>query len=216
MESDSLNLRGKRPVQHTGNHNGHRLEVVEPVDFPTKYGHFMLYGFYHPDSEKIHTVVVKGELAGGEEVPVRVHSECHTGDVLGSLRCDCGEQLEAALRYIGEQPAGAVVYLKQEGRGIGLRNKLRAYALQDEGMDTVEANEQLGFPAETRTYADGAEIIRRLGIRSVVLLTNNPDKMTKLREEGVNIARREPLIIPPNPHSSRYLSTKKLKMDHLL
>ena len=214
MESDSLNLRGNRPAQHSGNRNGHRLEVVEPVDFPTKYGHFALYGFYHPGSEKIHTVVVKGELAGSEEIPVRIHSECHTGDVLGSLRCDCGEQLEAALRYIGEQPAGAVVYLKQEGRGIGLRNKLRAYALQDEGMDTVEANEQLGFPAETRTYADGAEIIRRLGIRSVVLLTNNPDKITKLQEEGVNIARREPLVIPSNPHSSRYLSTKKLKMDH--
>lgn len=216
MKLDSVNFRGKSSVQPTGNHNGHRLEVVEPVDFPTKHGHFVLYGFYHPGSEKIHTVVVKGELAGGEEVPVRVHSECHTGDVLGSLRCDCGEQLEAALHYIGKQPAGAVIYLKQEGRGIGLHNKLRAYALQDEGMDTVEANEQLGLPAETRTYAEGAEIIRRLGIRSVVLLTNNPDKMTKLQEEGVRIARREPLIIPPNPYSSRYLSTKKLKMDHLL
>jgi GTP cyclohydrolase II len=211
-----MNFRGAIPAQEKKKRNGHRLDLVEPVDFPTKYGHFKLLGFTLPDSDKIHTVVIKGELAGAEDCPVRVHSECHTGDIFGSLRCDCGEQLEAALRYISEQPRGAVIYLRQEGRGIGLRNKLRAYALQDGGLDTVEANEQLGFPAEARTYADGAEIIRRLGIRSVALLTNNPDKLQKLREEGIVITRREPLIIPPNPHSERYLTTKKLKMDHLL
>jgi GTP cyclohydrolase II len=216
MKSEPIQYRRRSSVEQHSPHNGHRLELVEPVDFPTKYGHFTLYGFHHPGSEKLHTAVVKGELKGAEECPVRVHSECHTGDVFGSLRCDCGEQLEASLRYIGEHSQGAVIYLKQEGRGIGLRNKLRAYALQDQGLDTVEANEQLGFPAEARTYADGAEIIRRLGILSVILLTNNPDKLEKLRNEGVAISRREPLIIPPNPHSKRYLSTKKLKMDHLL
>ncbi len=150
------------------------------------------------------------------ECPVRVHSECHTGDVWGSLRCDCGEQLDAALRYISEQDFGAVIYLKQEGRGIGLHNKLLAYALQDRGLDTVEANEQLGLPAEARNYADAAEIIRRLKIHSVVLLTNNPDKLSKLSREGIRISRREPLIIQPNPHSRRYLNTKKLKMNHLI
>jgi GTP cyclohydrolase II len=216
MKSESIHFRGRVPAQNENKRNGHRLELEEPVDFPTKYGHFTLYGFSLPGSEKMHTVAVKGELAGAEECPVRVHSECHTGDVFGSLRCDCGEQLDAALRYIAGQPRGAVIYLKQEGRGIGLRNKLRAYALQDHGLDTVEANEQLGFPAEARSYADGAEIIRRLGIRSVVLLTNNPDKLKKLSAEGIAITRREPLVIPPNPHSSRYLTTKKLKMDHLL
>lgn len=197
-------------------HKKNLLEAVAPVDFPTRYGHFVLHGFYRPGDEKIHTVVIKGKVSGVENCPVRIHSECHTGDVFGSLRCDCGEQLDAALKYISEQPAGALVYLKQEGRGIGLRNKLRAYALQDGGLDTVEANEQLGFPAEARSYADGAEIIRRLGILSVVLLTNNPDKITKLRNEGIVITRREPLVISPNRHSSRYLTTKKIKMDHLI
>lgn len=189
--------------------------LVAKVNFPTKYGQFELYGFNEAGTEKVHTVMVKGEIVGMAECPVRVHSECHTGDVLGSMRCDCGEQLEASLKYIAGQGNGALIYLKQEGRGIGLLNKLKAYSLQDEGLDTVEANEFLGFPAEARDYAAGAAIIRALGIKSVVLLTNNPDKVKKLREQGIEIARREPVIIEANQHNEYYLETKRLRMGHL-
>jgi len=191
------------------------IEIVPPVDFPTKHGEFKLYGFYQKAIDKLHTAVVKGNPSGKSAVPVRVHSECHTGDVFGSKRCDCGEQLDAALQYIANQECGIVIYLKQEGRGIGLRNKLKAYALQDSGWDTVEANEQLGFPAETRTYQVGAEIINWFGIKSIILLTNNPDKITKLKNDGINIESRKPLIVSPNTHSLRYLNTKKQKMGHL-
>ncbi|MCF7948437.1 MAG: GTP cyclohydrolase II [Spirochaetia bacterium] len=159
--------------------------------------------------------MVKGEVAGSTECPVRVHSECHTGDVLGSLRCDCGDQLEASLKYIARQGKGVLIYLKQEGRGIGLLSKLKAYSLQDEGLDTVEANEFLGFPAEARDYTAGAAIIRALGIKSVALLTNNPDKVDKLTQAGIEIVRREPVEIEPNQHNSFYMETKKLRMGHL-
>ncbi|MFW5711134.1 MAG: GTP cyclohydrolase II [bacterium] len=191
------------------------VALVAKVNFPTKYGQFELYGFSEAGTEKVHTVMVKGEIDGMQECPVRVHSECHTGDVLGSMRCDCGEQLEASLKYIAGEGRGVLIYMKQEGRGIGLLNKLKAYSLQDEGLDTVEANEFLGFPAEARDYSASAAIIRALGIQSVVLLTNNPDKVTKLSEQGVKIVRREPVITEPNRHNQFYLETKKLRMGHL-
>jgi len=192
-----------------------RLEVVAKVKFPTHYGQFDLYGFLEKETDKIHTVMVKGDVEEAEGCLVRIHSECHTGDVLGSMRCDCGEQLDASLEYIGKQSRGVLIYLRQEGRGIGLLNKLRAYSLQDEGLDTVEANEFLGFPPEAREYTAGAEIIRMLGIRSVVLLTNNPDKIEKLNALGIEIVERKPLVIPPNRYNRGYLETKRLRMGHL-
>ncbi len=191
------------------------VALVAKVKFPTKFGQFDLYGFSEAGTEKVHTVMVKGEIEEMTACPVRVHSECHTGDVLGSMRCDCGEQLEASLKYIAREGRGALIYLKQEGRGIGLLNKLKAYSLQDEGLDTVEANEFLGFPAEARDYAAGAAIIRALGIKSVVLLTNNPDKVKKLSEQGIQIVKREPVITEPNQYNEFYLETKKLRMGHL-
>jgi len=145
-----------------------------------------------------------------------MHSECHTGDVLGSLRCDCRDQLEAALRYAGAQERGAVIYLRQEGRGIGLLNKIKAYRLQELGLDTVEANQYLGFPGEARDYKVAAKILGLLGIDSVRLLTNNPDKIDKLRAEGVAIEGRIPIVIPPTPENQGYLATKRERMGHLI
>jgi GTP cyclohydrolase II len=191
------------------------VRLVATSDFPTRFGHFQLYGFLDEEDGKEHTAVVKGDVTGKEECPVRVHSECHTGDVWGSLRCDCRDQLEASLQYVGEQEFGAVVYLKQEGRGIGLLNKIKAYQLQDLGLDTVEANHFLGYPAETRHYGVAARILQILEIASVTLLSNNPDKIEKLKSEGVAVARRLPLVIAPNKHNSYYLETKKMKMGHL-
>ncbi len=159
--------------------------------------------------------MVHGSIEGRERVPVRVHSECHTGDVMGSLRCDCRDQLESALRYVGAQEYGAVIYLKQEGRGIGLLNKIKAYRLQELGLDTVEANLYLGFPDEGRDYKVAAKILALLKVRSVSLLTNNPDKIDKLRAEGVSVVERLPLVIPANPHNEDYLAVKKEKMGHL-
>ncbi len=216
MESDSTMFYKQTSSKISGtSKDAAVIKLIAKVDFPTKYGRFDLYGFNEVGTELVHTVMVKGEVEGCVECPVRVHSECHTGDVLGSLRCDCGEQLTASLTYIAEKGRGALIYLKQEGRGIGLLNKLKAYSLQDEGLDTVDANEFLGFPAEARNYAAGAEIIRALGIESVVLLTNNPDKMNKLKKEGIKITRREPVVIKPNQHNKFYLETKKLRMGHL-
>ena len=191
------------------------VELVAHADLPTRFGHFTLYGFYDAKNDKEHTAIVKGVVSGKEAVPVRVHSQCHTGDVLGSLRCDCRDQLEAALTYIDGQDFGAVVYMKQEGRGIGLLNKIKAYQLQDLGLDTVEANQYLGFPGEARDYEVSASILQLLGIKSVVLLTNNPDKIEKLTAAGVSVVGRVPIVIPPNPHDAGYLETKRDRMNHL-
>jgi GTP cyclohydrolase II len=191
------------------------VQLVAHAHLPTRFGDFELYGFYDAKADKEHTAVVRGEVRGEEAVPVRVHSECHTGDVLGSLRCDCRDQLEAALRYVGSREKGAVIYLKQEGRGIGLLNKIKAYQLQELGLDTVEANLYLGFPDEGRDYRVAAKILSLLGIASVSLLTNNPDKIEKLTSEGVRVVDRIPIIIPSNPHDEAYLTTKREKMGHL-
>jgi GTP cyclohydrolase II len=161
-------------------------------------------------------VVVRGDVDGQEDVPVRLHSECFTGDVMGSLKCDCRDQLEAALAYCGAAERGVIVYLPQEGRGIGLANKIRAYALQDQGLDTVEANLALGFPDDLRRYDVAAEIIRQLGVRSLRLLTNNPSKVAGLRRAGMNVLGHLPLRAEPNPHNVAYLATKRAKSGHLL
>ncbi len=192
------------------------VQLVAHAKLPTRFGIFTIYGFYDAKDDKEHTAVVHGDVNGKEGVPLRVHSQCHTGDVLGSLRCDCRDQLEAALKYISTQEFGAVIYLKQEGRGIGLLNKIKAYQLQDLGLDTVEANLYLGFPSEARDYKVAAKIMRLLGIKSAALMTNNPDKIDKLRAEGIQVTDRIPIVIPPNPFSETYLDTKKSRMSHLL
>ena len=184
--------------------------------FPTLFGEFTLLGFEDQATGGELTAVVRGEVRGAADCPVRVHSECHTGDILGSLRCDCREQLEESLRFIGARDRGAVVYLRQEGRGIGLLNKIRAYQLQDQGLDTVAANEQLGFPADARDYRVAARVIELLGITSVRLLTNNPAKIAGLRQEGIVVSGRIPVVVPANRVNGRYLATKRTRLGHLL
>jgi GTP cyclohydrolase II len=193
-----------------------RVELAASADLQTRFGSFRIFGFRDHSDGKEHTAIVQGEVNERSDVPVRVHSQCHTGDVWGSLRCDCRDQLEAAIHYIAGSEYGAVIYLKQEGRGIGLINKLKAYRLQELGLDTVEANHYLGFPAEARDYAVAKEIIDLLGIRSIALLSNNPDKIEKLRSEGVVITRRIPIVVEPNRHNRHYLDTKRTKMGHLI
>ena len=192
------------------------VQLVAKASLPTRFGNFTLYGFFDSREAKEHTAIVQGIVGGKERVPLRVHSECHTGDVWGSLRCDCRDQLEAALRHISLQPFGAVVYMKQEGRGIGLLNKIRAYQLQDLGLDTIEANQFLDLPVDARDYKVAARIITLLGIKSIALMTNNPDKIEKLRGEGIEVVERIPVIIEATTHDREYLETKKEKMGHLL
>lgn len=194
---------------------GKYVILVAHARLPTKYGLFEIYGFEDRETGKEHTAIVAGDVKGAAACPVRIHSQCHTGDVLGSLRCDCHEQLNRALAFIGKEGKGAVIYLEQEGRGIGLVNKIRAYHLQDLGLDTVEANVCLGFPADARDFTAAVEIINMLGIKSVALMTNNPEKIDNLKKLGVPVTERIPLVVPPNEHNKRYLETKKMKFGHL-
>lgn len=191
------------------------LVMVARAHLPTTHGDFDIVGFYEPSTGKEHTAIIKGDIQGRGDVPLRVHSQCHTGDVMGSLRCDCQAQLEAALDYIGKQEYGVVLYLIQEGRGIGLLNKIKAYQLQDLGLDTIEANVYLGFEPDARRYAIAARMVRLLGLTSIALMTNNPEKIKGLEDEGVAVTRRIPVVIPQNPHSKSYLETKKNHMGHL-
>jgi 3,4-dihydroxy 2-butanone 4-phosphate synthase/GTP cyclohydrolase II len=189
---------------------------IADARMPTKHGEFQVIGYESYVDGREHVALVKGYPAGRENVLVRMHSECLTGDVFGSQRCDCGAQLHAAMDRIDHEGLGAIVYLKQEGRGIGLGNKLRAYALQDEGQDTVEANESLGFQPDLRDYGIGAQILLDLGLHSVRLLTNNPRKVVGLDGYGLKITGREPLRIRPGAHNEEYLATKRTKLGHLL
>lgn len=195
-----------------------RVDVIAEAKLPTLHGKFQIIAFRSktPGDAKDHVVLVKGRVAGASNVPVRMHSECLTGDVFGSLRCDCHAQLQAALCKIGKMQRGLIIYLRQEGRGIGLSNKIRAYALQEKGMDTVEANIALGFPADMRSYDAAAAILRKLKVKSIALITNNPDKMEKLSACGVNVARRIPHEFGLTNRNRKYMKTKKDKMAHFL
>jgi 3,4-dihydroxy 2-butanone 4-phosphate synthase / GTP cyclohydrolase II len=190
------------------------IEEIVRVDMPTMFGHFKLVAFKEKNSSNEHLALIKGEWKHGEPILVRVHSSCFTGDILGSLRCDCGEQLHKAMQMVEEEGKGAILYMNQEGRGIGLVNKLKAYRLQEEGMDTVEANLHLGFQMDQRDYGVGAQILRHLGIHKLRLITNNPKKRVGLIGYGLEIVDNVPLKVDPNPHNERYLQTKRDKLGH--
>jgi GTP cyclohydrolase II len=189
---------------------------VAEARLPTRFGNFRVVAFPPDPQGREHLALLRGSVAGRSLVPVRVHSECLTGDALGSLRCDCRDQLITSLKLLGRMPRGVVLYLRQEGRGIGLTNKIRAYRLQDQGHDTVEANRLLGFGDDERDYLVAAQMLRALRVKSIRLMTNNPAKLGGLRAYGVRVAGRIPLIMRPNRHNVRYLSTKRERAGHWL
>ena len=191
------------------------LQHVVTAELPTHCGQFTIHGFYDPLCKEEHSVLVRGKVQGQARCPLRLHSECHTGDTLGSLRCDCQQQLRAALRYIGHRSYGVLIYLRQEGRGIGLINKLKAYHLQDRGLDTIEANQYLGFHADQRDYRVAIEIIKWLKIQSIMLMSNNPHKFEELQRAGIEISGRIKLKVRKNRHNRSYLNIKRSKMHHL-
>lgn len=192
------------------------IEVGEEVDLPTAYGHFHLIPFRQTSNGLEHMAIIKGEWTDDEAVLVRVHSSCATGDILGSMRCDCGEQLHKAMQMIEEAGKGVVIYMQQEGRGIGLMNKIRAYKLQEQGMDTVDANVHLGFKPDERDYGCGAQMLRHLGIHKMKLMTNNPTKRVGLEAYGLEIVENVPIEVTPNKYDERYLKTKRDRMGHVL
>jgi len=192
------------------------VQLVAMAELPTRFGDFHIVAFENNRDGKEHVAITKGDVIGASDVPVRLHSECLTGDVIGSLRCDCRDQLEAALKAIGQMERGIVLYLRQEGRGIGLINKVRAYSLQDDGLDTVEANLALGFRDDERDYAVAAHMLMSLKVESIKLMTNNPKKIAQLTQYGINVTDRIPHIMPPNEHNRFYLETKATKSGHLI
>jgi 3,4-dihydroxy 2-butanone 4-phosphate synthase/GTP cyclohydrolase II len=202
-------------IAHRRRHEKLIMRVAE-ARLPTKYGDFLAIAYKSAIDPDEHVALVKGELNGDKPVLVRVHSECLTGDVFHSLRCDCGEQIDLAMKAIAAEERGVFLYMRQEGRGIGLHNKIRAYALQDQGLDTVEANEALGFGSDLRDYGIGAQILADLGVHNIRLLTNNPRKVIGLEGYGLKVVETVPIICKPNPQNMRYLETKRKKMGHLI
>lgn len=198
------------------NLNNLSVWVYSQTNLPTQYGNFKVFVFHNNVDDKEHLAIIKGDISDGENVLVRMHSECLTSEVLGSLKCDCREQLQQALQYISQKGRGIVLYLRQEGRGIGLGNKIRAYALQEQGYDTVQANHILGFPDDLRQYDIAAAILKELGVNSVKLLTNNPNKIKGLEQFGIEVNERIPLQITPNHYNRFYLMTKSQKSGHLI
>ena len=192
------------------------VELFATAELPSQYGQFEIVAFTNNKDNKDHVAIVHGDVDGQSGVLTRIHSECLTGDVFGSLKCDCGPQLDLALQEIAQTEAGIILYMRQEGRGIGLANKVKAYSLQDGGLDTVEANLHLGFDNDLRDYDISARMLELLGIESIVLMTNNPAKVEGLTESGVIIDERRPITTTPNPHNFNYLETKRLKSGHLL
>jgi GTP cyclohydrolase II len=192
------------------------VRIVAMAELPTRFGDFHIVAFENNRDGKEHVAITKGDVIGAANVPVRLHSECLTGDVMGSLRCDCRDQLEAALKAIGQMERGMVLYLRQEGRGIGLVNKIRAYSLQDQGLDTVQANLALGFRDDERDYAVAAHMLMSLKIQSVQLMTNNPKKINQLTQYGINVVGRIPHVMEPNQYNRFYLETKAAKSGHLI
>jgi GTP cyclohydrolase II len=192
------------------------VRIAAIAELPSRFGQFQVVAFWNNRDSKEHAAFVHGDITGAENVPVRLHSECLTGDAIGSLRCDCRDQLESALKAIGQMKNGILLYLRQEGRGIGFLNKIRAYGLQDHGFDTVQANIALGFRDDERDYSVAAHMLFSLRVKSVHLMTNNPKKIGGLEQLGVVVSDRIPLIIPPNPHNRFYLETKRDKSGHLL
>jgi len=192
------------------------VRIVAMAELPTRFGDFHIVAFENNRDGKEHVAITKGDVIGASDVPVRLHSECLTGDAIGSLRCDCRDQLEASLKAIGQMERGMVLYLRQEGRGIGLANKIRAYSLQDDGLDTVEANHALGFRDDERDYAVAAHMLMSLKVESVQLMTNNPKKIDQLTQYGINVTKRIPHIMEPNEHNRFYLETKAAKSGHMI
>jgi 3,4-dihydroxy 2-butanone 4-phosphate synthase/GTP cyclohydrolase II len=190
------------------------VDIGEEVDMPTKYGHFRLIPFRQKSNGLEHVALIKGDISGDEPVLVRVHSSCMTGDIFGSFRCECGDQLQLAMQRIEQEGRGAIIYLNQEGRGIGLMNKMKAYKLQEEGMDTVDANLCLGFKADERDYGVGANILHKLGITKMRLMSNNPIKRVGLEGYGIEVVENVPLEVQPNEYNRNYMSTKKNRMGH--
>jgi GTP cyclohydrolase II len=193
-----------------------RVELAGTAALPTEFGDFRIHVFTSDWDDREQVAILHGDVFGAESVPTRIHSECLTGDVMGSLRCDCRKQLELGLRQIATMPCGVLLYLRQEGRGIGLANKIRAYKLQEEGLDTVDANLALGFRDDERDYGVAAGMLRTLGVRSVRLMTNNPDKVAQLRRYGLNVTERMAHAIPPSVHNRAYLETKARRSGHLI
>lgn len=192
------------------------VRIAAVAELPTRFGKFHIVAFYNNRDNKEHVAIVKGDVSEGEDVPVRVHSECLTGDVMGSLRCDCRDQLESALKMIGKMDKGMLLYMRQEGRGIGLVNKIRAYGLQEHGYDTVEANQALGFRDDERDYSVAAHMLMSLKVKSIRLITNNPKKIEDLACLGIKVNGRIPHIMEPNQYNRFYLETKALKSGHLM
>jgi GTP cyclohydrolase II len=192
------------------------VRVVAVAELPTRFGQFRLVGFWNNRDGKEHVAMVHGDVVGQRDVAVRLHSECLTGDVMGSLRCDCRDQLTEGLRAIQREGRGILLYLRQEGRGIGLLNKIRAYALQEQGLDTVEANQALGFRDDERDYAVAAHMLHSLSVKSVRVVTNNPEKIRQLSQHGIDVSGRIPHVIPPNEFNRFYLETKARRSGHLI